>query len=225
MQAVLFSRHGRLDAWLSHPFCTSPIRAVCICAEEAFEALRSYIDTKELVEPRQLQQLSAAAARMAGKLGIDSQYYYADIAEVSKAVPGWFEIHQRARPQPEVRASYEMVKRHAALARKLWIMEAARRLDLAAKQQDRENWKFNIPEQAIRAVEEIFAPELVPVLERIARESRDKVSFHGKYKMVEFYNVRSLAAKILTEKTGQVHTFLDADGRSHLGGWNPSQEK
>jgi HEAT repeat protein len=65
---------------------------------------------------------------------------------------------------------------------------------------------------------------LIPVLERIAKESKSTVGFHGKYKIVKFYNVRSKAAQILTEKTGQQCSFIDVDGRSHPGGWQPSQE-
>ena len=43
--------------------------------------------------------------------------------------------------------------------------------------------------------------------------------------MVEFYNVRSMAAKILTQKTRKQYTFVDVDGRTHAGGWDPSQER
>lgn len=199
-----------------------------IGSKESFNALRSHIDSQQIVEPRLLQPLSAAAARMAEKLGHDSKNYYAEIAVVSEAVRGWFEIYQRAQRQPQDRSSYKLVKRLPALARKLWMAEATRRLDLAVKQ-SKEEWEFYIPKQAVRVavrvIGDIFAPELVPVLERIVRESRNKVSFHGKYKMVDFYNVRSIAAKILTEKTGKQYTFIDADGRTHPGGWNPSQEK
>jgi len=70
-----------------------------------------------------------------------------------------------------------------------------------------------------------FAPELVPVLHRIVRENQAKVSFHGKDRMVEFYHVRSLAAEILSKNTGRPYSFIDADGRSHPGGWNPSHEQ
>lgn len=195
-----------------------------IGSKEAFDALRAHIDSQQIVEPRLLQPLSAAAARMAEKLGHDSNNYYAEIAAVSKAVRGWFEIYQIQQFQPEERSSYKLVKRLPALARKCWMAEATHRLDLAAKQSE-EKWKFDIPEQAVRVIGGIFAPELAPVLERIVRESRNKVNFHGKYKMVDFYNIRSIAAKILTEKTGKQYTFIDADGRTHPGGWNPSQEK
>lgn len=195
-----------------------------IGTKEAFEALRKLINLDRTIKPRRLQRLSTVAARMAEKLGYDSNDYYAEIAVVSEAVRGWFEIHQIHQPQPEERLNYEAVKRLPALARKCWMAEATRRLDLAAKQ-SKEEWKFHIPGQAVRAIGDIFVPELVPVIERIIRESRNKVSFHGKYKMVDFYNIRSIAAKILTEKTGKPHTFIDVDGRTHPGGWNPSQEK
>jgi hypothetical protein len=192
--------------------------------EEAFEALTGHIDVNEIITPRRLQEHCAAAARMAEKLGNESENYYAEIATVSQAVPGWFEIHQLERPRPEARDSYETVKRHMALARRLWIAEATQRLDLAAKE-NRLQAQSSISGGAVRAVSGIFGPELAPSLKRIAGESRDKVSFHGKYRMVDFYIVRSLAAKILTERTGQKHTFIDADGRTHPGGWDPSQER
>lgn len=39
---------------------------------------------------------------------------------------------------------------------------------------------------------------------------------------VRYYHVRSLAAGLLTEKTGRLCTFVDVDGRTHPGGWSPS---
>ncbi len=94
---------------------------------------------------------------------------------------------------------------------------------MAAKE-DNESHLSNIPEQAVTAIEPIYGSELIPVLERIAKESKSRGGFHGKYKIVNFYNVRSKDAEILTEKTGQQYSFIDVDGRSHHGGWSPSQE-
>jgi|GEM_PF-2434996 len=193
--------------------------------KEAFEALVRFIDVERITDPRRLEQLSAATSRMAGGLGDNSaKDYYAEVAAVSRAVPGWFQITARVQPPPDRRDTYELVKRRAALARKVWIVEATRRLDLAAKG-EKEVWQHDIPAQAIRAVTDIFAPELVPVLHRIVRENQAKVSFHGKDRMVEFYHVRSLAAEILSKNTGRPYSFIDADGRSHPGGWNPSHEQ
>ena len=191
---------------------------------EAFNVLRGFVDPQKTVEFERLEQLSDAATRMAEKLGDDSKDYYLEIATVSRAVRGWFVITAMAQPHPESRDTYELVKRRSALARRVWIVEATRRLDLAAKG-EKEIWQCDIPEQAIRALEDIFAPDLVPVLQRIVRESGAKVSFHGKYKMVDFYHIRSLAAEILSKKTGRPYSFIDADGRSHPGGWNPSHEQ
>lgn len=192
-----------------------------IGTKEAFDALTRFIDVERITDPRRLEELSAAVSRMAEKLGDDSKDYYVEIAAVSRAVRGWFLITAMAQPAPERRDTHELVKQQAALARKVWIAEASRRLDLAAKG-EQEIWRCDIPGEAIRAVKDIFAPELVPVLQRIVRESRAKVSFHGKDKMVEFYRVRSLAAEVLTEKTGTAYSFIDVDGRTHPGGWNPS---
>ena len=193
--------------------------------KESFDALTRFIDVERIADPRRLEQLSAAASRMAGELGNDSaKDYYAEIVTVSRAVQGWFQMTAMAQPPPERRGNYELVKQRAALARKVWLVEATHRLDLAAKEEG-DNFQYDIPIEAIRVVEDIFAPELVPVLQRIVRESQAKVSFHGKNKMVEFYYVRSLAAEILSKKTGRPYSFIDADGRTHPGGWNPSHEQ
>jgi HEAT repeat protein len=193
--------------------------------KEAFDALRRFIDLQRITDLQWLEQLSAAVSRMAEEVGNNSaEDYYAEVAAVSSTVRGWFVITAMAQPPPEAHDTYELVKRRAELARKVWIAEASRRLDLAA-QREREIWQYDIPEQAIRAVRDIFAPELVAVLRRIVRESQAKVSFHGGDKTVEFYHLRSLAAEVLTEKTGRPYSFIDVDGRTHPGGWNPSREK
>ena len=192
---------------------------------EAFDALIRFIDIERITDPERLEQLSAAVSRMAAGLGDNSaRDYYAEAAAVASAMRGWFQVTAMRQPPPHARDGYELIKKRAALARKVWIVEASRRLDLAAKQ-ERETFQQDIPTEAIRAVEDIFAPELVPVLQRIVRESRAKVSFHGKDKMVEFYHIRSLAAEVLGRKTGTPYSFIDADGRSHPGGWNPSDER
>jgi HEAT repeat protein len=194
-----------------------------IGTEKAFDTLKQSIDPGQIGDPRVFQQLCEAAGRMADKLGHESTEYCARAA-VSKAVLDWSEMQQRALRQPEASDTYEVVKRYPALARQIWIAEATRRLELGAKP-NAAAWEYLIPGQAIRAIANIFGPELVPVLERIAKQSTDKVTFLGMYRKVEFYNVRSLAAEILTEKTGRQYTFVDVDGRTHPGGWKPSQEQ
>jgi hypothetical protein len=127
------------------------------------------------------------------------------------------------QPRPQDWSSFEIVERHGALARKLWIAEATRRLDLTAKE-GKENHESYIPEQAVAAIAPLYSSELIPVLERIVKESKSTVAFHCKDKIVKFYNVRSKAAEILAEKTGRQYSFIDFDGRRRPGGWNPSQE-
>jgi hypothetical protein len=78
--------------------------------------------------------------------------------------------------------------------------------------------------RAVHLAELIFAPELIPSLERLAKECETSEDFRGKRGIVRYYKVRSMAAKTLTEKTGRPYTFVDADGRTHPGGWDPSQE-
>jgi HEAT repeat protein len=193
--------------------------------EKALNSVSSLIDLDSPPEAEKLEWMSRAAARLARNPGSRDERHYRHIAAVCEGVPDWFEIHQRVRPRPEGRSSYEAVRHLPGLARKLWMAEATRRLDLAAQKEGREKLQYNIPGCAVRAVDDIFDPELVPVLKRIAEESQSKVDFHGRYQRVDFYNVRSLAARILAEKTGQMHTFVDVDGRVHPGGWDPSREQ
>ncbi|HUT28332.1 MAG TPA: HEAT repeat domain-containing protein [Sedimentisphaerales bacterium] len=192
--------------------------------EKALQILSSLIDPERPGDAKRLQTVASSAARLANKLASPKESYYADIATVSSEALRWFEMGQQASPRAEAISGFEAVGRLPALARKIWIVEATRRLDLAAKQQE-PNWEFELNGSEIRAIKGIFAPELVPVLERIVKENQSTVSFHGKYQIAKFYNVRSRAARILTEETGQPHTFVDVDGRTHPGGWDPSQEK
>jgi HEAT repeat protein len=192
--------------------------------EKALEMLSGLIDPEKPGDAERLQKVASSAARLAKKLGSPKESYYSDIAVIAREVPRWFGMYQQQRPRAEAASGFEAAKRLPALARKLWIAEATRRLDLAAKQQE-PNWESEIDDSALRSIEDIFAPELTPVLERIAKESRAVVTSHGKYQFVKFYNVRGLAAKILSEKTGQPYTFVDVDGGTHPGGWEPSQEK
>jgi len=193
--------------------------------EDAFEAITALIDAETITDPIRLHKLSSAAARMAKKLAIDSGGHYAEVAEVSEIVRGWFAgMQQQADPGAVRSNKLDTIKRHEGLARKLWMAEARRKLDLTAKSNQKDP-ASQVPEEAVAAAEHIFGPEVVPLLERIAAESRSKVSFHGKNAMVEFYHVRSMAAGILTERTGRKHTFVGTDGKTHPGGWNPSDEE
>lgn len=65
---------------------------------------------------------------------------------------------------------------------------------------------------------------MIPTLERICREGKRLVNFPGKTSFVKFFQDRGEAARLLTEKTGKVYTFVDVDGRTHPGGWDPSQD-
>ena len=197
---------------------------VGIGSREALAALGKLLEQDKISNPQKYREVAATAARIAERLKVDSRSYYNDIATVSNAVIGWFVITQRVQPRPQDRSSFEIVERHGALARKLWIAEATRRLDLSAKEV-KESFESNIPLQAVTAIVPLYSSELIPILERIAKESKSTVAFHGKDKIVNFYIVRSKAAEILTEKTGRRYNFIDVDGRRHHGGWNPSQEQ
>lgn len=192
-----------------------------IGTRQVFDTLKQLIDVGNITDPRRFELIAAATARIAAGLGLDSADHYGEIAEVARLVPGWFEIHQL--PSFDQRPPSDLLKTHAPVARMLWAAEAIRRLDLAAEN-NTEDWQSDIPGQAVTAVCEIYDPELIPVLERIAKESSSRVTFHTPDKPVQFYHVRSLTAKILADKTGRPHTFIDADGRTRPGGWRPSDE-
>jgi hypothetical protein len=195
-----------------------------IGTDRALGALVGRIDIETVTDPMHLQNLSDAAARLAKKLGHPSAEYWAGITATASAVRGWFAMRQTGPSESERRSAFEAVTRNPGLARQVWIAEVNRRLDLAASGKA-QPYEYDVPGSAVSSAGTIFAPELVATMERITRESNAAQSFHGRRSMVEHYGVRSLAAKILTEKTGQPYTFVDVDGRTHPGGWNPSLEE
>ncbi len=191
--------------------------------ERALRILSGLIDIEEPGEAEQLKEVAAAASRLAHKLGDQRESYYSDIVLVTKEVSAWFEHQQVSRARAEMMTGLQAVRRLQGLARKLWMAEVTRRLDLAAEHEE-PGVDYEIPADSLRFVEEIFDPELIPVFDRLTRQSWSTVSFHGKRGRVQFYDVRSLAARILAEKTGRPYSFVDVDGRVHPGGWNPLQE-
>ena len=193
-----------------------------IGTDRALDALTGQIDLGTVTDPMHLEQLSRAAARMAQKLRHPTAEYWAGVAATAQTVRGWFVVSQVARPSFEPEFSLEIVLRHPDLARRIWIAEANRRLDLAAAD-NAESSDHTLGGDALSGAEAIYGPELVPTLERIARESNAVADFGGRDRLVRYYYVRAQAARILTDKTGQVYTFVDADGQTHPGRWNPSQ--
>jgi HEAT repeat protein len=196
-----------------------------IGTDRALGALVGQIDLETVADPTHLQNLSDAAARLAKRLGHPSAEYWAGVTATVSAVRAWFAMSQQTgASESDRRATFEAVTQNPGLARHVWIAEVNRRLDLAASGKG-ERYEHDVPSGAVSSAGTIFAPEMVETMERIARESKSSQSFHGRRSMVEYYGVRSLAAKILTEKTGEAHTFVDADGRTHPGGWNPSMDE
>ncbi len=193
-----------------------------IGTDRALNALTGRIDLRTVADPMHLEQLSRVAARMAQKRRHPSAEYWAGVTATVQAVRGWFVVSQVARSSPEPESSLATVLRYPDLARRIWIAEANRRLDLAAAGKA-ESPDHTISTDALSGAEAVYGPELVPTLERIIRESNAAVDFGGKDRVVRHYHVRAQAARILTEKTGQIYTFVDADGRMHPGGWDPSQ--
>ena len=194
---------------------------VAIGTSKALSVLMSLADAE--TDPLRLTILSGAAAKLARKRDHPGAERYETLAEVTAIVRGWFVMAQRLTILPVQKARDQIARAHAGLARRIWISETTRRLDLARAGRG-EAWRCDIPEKALTAVEPIFDAELIPVLERIVAESRNVVSFHGRYALVRFHSLRSLAAGILSERTGRPYTFVDVDGRIHPGGWNPSME-
>jgi HEAT repeat protein len=194
-----------------------------IGTDNALNALTGRIDVETISDTMSLQQLSGVAARMAEKLGRPSAKYWTSVTTTSGAIRGWFIVTQIRQPSPEQRPSFAGVIQNLALARKVWIAEANHRLDLAAIGEV-QPYQYSIPRAALLGAEAIYDPQFVPTLERMTREGDFAGDFRGKDRVVKHYATRSLAAKILTDKTGRVHTFVDANGRTHPGGWDPSQD-
>ncbi len=195
-----------------------------IGSDRAFNALVAQVDVERITDPLHLQQVAEAAARMAQRLGRDSRECWTTVATVAKAVRGWFSTGQMTLQLVHETLSAEPVMRALPLARRVWVGEVNRRLDLAASGQTNP-YQFDLSLTPLSTIPAFFAPELVPTLERIARESDSIVDLHARYGIVKHYNVRSRVAKILTEKTGHTYTFVDADGRTHPGGWSPSRDE
>ena len=108
------------------------------------------------------------------------------------------------------------------LSRRLWIAWTTRQLDAAARQESQSPYQ-GVSFGDVRMIEPIFTSELVPAIERIIREDRHAVTTVTPRGRFTFYRDRSLAAKFLIEKTGRPYTFVDVDGQTHPGGWDPSQ--
>jgi HEAT repeat protein len=195
---------------------------VVIGTEYAYGVLISQIDLEKDVNPSIERRLCATAAKMAEKLGKYSKQYYQDAAWILQIVPQWFVVAQR--PVSIGRDGVEILKRYPSLVRNTWIAVASYYLDRAAKKDAKVEQIF-IPGEAFESISYYFDDDLVPILERVIKEDSQKESYLGKSRMVQHYSNRSRAAKILTDKTGREYTFIDVDGRTHPGGWNPSMEK
>jgi hypothetical protein len=192
-----------------------------IGTETALEALTSRINAMTIEDTGHFQDLCGAAARLAGKLKHPGAVYWTNAGATVSAVRAWFRVSQRVESAPDRVSSLDTVTKDLVMARKVWIAEASRRLDLAATGKA-EPYEYHIPAEALWGAKALYGPELAPILERIAAESDATASFEGASSTVKYYNIRSLAAGILTDKTGQLHAFVDVDGRTHAGGWNPS---
>jgi len=116
----------------------------------------------------------------------------------------------------------EAIERDPALARRIWVAQVISHLNMTADTP--RSWRIGLSVAALYSAERMFASELIPSLERLTREDESVRTFRGKEAPIEHYYIRSLAARILTEKTGKVYSFEDVDGRTHPGGWDPSQE-
>jgi HEAT repeat protein len=195
-----------------------------IGTDYAFEVLTAKIDLEKMTNPDYEKQLCIVAWKIADKLGFESKQYYNEVALVINETANQFRLAQMQAPPPEAKNNFEVLKRYPALVRKVWIIEATKRLD-SAKDKKASTIETYIPYGLMITIPVIYDSELVPVLERIVAENTEKNSFHGKTGVVDFYYTRSQVAKLLTEKTGRAYTFVDVDGRIHPGGWNPSQEK
>ncbi|MBN1344847.1 MAG: HEAT repeat domain-containing protein, partial [Phycisphaerae bacterium] len=188
-----------------------------IGTREALTALQKAAASGLDLDPNWLIYLNTAAARLSKTLGDPCEQQYAEVALVVETVLDWFKMWQTLGPLPGLRAPSATVMRHAELARKVWIKEVSRRLDRAANP-DTAQYETDVPPQAIGAIMPMYSPELIPALERIVAEHPPMVVGDGKTER-KSHPLRSFAAKLLTDKTGKPHTFIDVDGQPRPGGW------
>ncbi len=190
---------------------------------EAMDAVVSLMDTE--TDAWRLLRLSRLAAELGKKYNHPKIEEYERIAQVVSAAMKWFSIslqQQNITPPPSSQ-NYPILQKYPELARRVWIMEVTRQLDEAQRMQALP-WLGIFKKETLHGIEPIFDPELVPVLERILRENTQTERCRGPVGFVEHYYIRSLAAAILTAKTGREYTFVDVDGQTHPGGWRPSME-
>ena len=190
---------------------------VNVGTSEALEALMTLAKTE--TDLYRLENLSRAAWKLGDKLQHPDARDYLKRAQVARVVRQWFVIKENVRVQLYLPVN-QSDQRFLQLARQFWIMETTRRLDLmlAGMPESLENGISEVP---LVAIEPIYTPEVAPVLERIIAESTWTTPFEATSGVVDFYSVRSRAAGILAAKTGREYTFVDVDGRTHPGGWNP----
>lgn len=191
---------------------------VAMGTAEALDALMSLADAE--TDPLRFQNLCKAAGDLGERLKHPEGQRYRAQAKVAVAVRGLFAMAQRAQPAEVSRRKHDLIDKYPQLARRIWIIEATRRLNLALRP-DHKPWECVIPHRALRFADRAFDPEMIPVLKRFIAEDTQTVSHHGKDGVVPHYHYRSLAAAILAEKTGKQVTFVDIDGRAHPGGWRP----
>jgi HEAT repeat protein len=186
-----------------------------IGTDYALKALTAKIDLEKMTNPRYQKDLCYAALNMAEALGDESaKQYYQELTHIINEVTQWFVTSAAEEPIPADRGNYITMTSHPQLVRKIWIAEANRQMNNSSQ----------IIFEALSVISDFFDQELIPVMERFVTEDSYKQNYHGKDSSIPFYSRRSSVAQILTEKTGRTYTFIDVDGRTHPGGWNPSQD-
>jgi len=199
---------------------------------EALEALTARVDLERINDLDHIRHVSAAALQIAEELKHPARERWVTVNWIEEVVSRLVGRTMRLSQQGPLREetdevgpdALKIIERDPALARKMWIGGINWCLNRAPAEVSGSSL-FGIQARAVRLAELIFAPELVPGLERLARECTTTKDFRGRKAIVKYYNVRSMAAKVLTKKTGQVYTFVDVDGRTHPGGWDPSQDE
>jgi HEAT repeat protein len=193
---------------------------------DALDAMISTADLETVNDTLHLMNVSSAIANLAGRLQHPAQERWATACSVMGAVRELFGIRLSQAPSQPAWARRdvpEAIDRDPALARRVWIAELDRQLNGTPGDRFLGS-KVEFSAAVLYAAERIFGPELIPSLEQLAKQNESVRTFRGKDALIKHYYIRSLAARILTEKTGQAYTFVDADGQTHPGGWDPSQE-
>jgi len=186
-----------------------------IGTKEAFEQIKKYIEGGNTCRPYDYRLICEIAEKMADEHQPGLAPKYNKLKVVAENVYHWFPPETSDADESE-----DILYQYPLVVRKLWANEVNARLDEPEE-------SGNIPAVAeissnlLENIMPFYDPELIPVFEKIIKEYK-----HAEYVQINgdnitYHSIRSIASKILSEKTGKKYMFIDVDGQEHPGGWTP----